>query len=133
MTNTQAILGPEDLAESAARAAEGLMLVEHLRDTVSARSQIEDGMAVCTCLAAGHEHHMSPAGSPAEESEVLRIFQSARDEVGLDKVGWHEFASQAEAVREDLTAILEGKAVPTAETIANHRRFFLRLAVSLGL
>lgn len=124
------VVSPVELAELAARAAEGMTCFEVFQDIGECSSDIEAGLAICEILTEGYQIKRR-AELRAQDIPVWRAFQKASEEVDLDEKALADVATQASSVRKGVLSILENKPVSDAD-LTSYRRFFLRLAVSLG-
>jgi hypothetical protein len=121
-----------DLAELAARAAEGLSYFQYFQEAEECQPQIEAGIALCNILIDGFAIDKSQSKLKAQDIHVWRAFEKVSEEVATDAEALEAIASEAGLVQKALSRIVEKKPVKIEE-LPKYRRFFLRLAVSLGL
>ncbi len=133
------ITGPAELADLAARAAEGITCFrfclknEGYRSEIEeCRSEIKDGITLCEILKKGYTIEKSPAEIKSRDISVWRAFQKVREESGFDKQAFTELAKEAASVGEGLQGVLKEVSADDANLVS-YRKFFLRVAMALGL
>jgi hypothetical protein len=126
------IASPIELAELAARALEGIAYLGRFRKTEECRSELEAGINLCNILIEGRGLENSLKSLQTKDVPVWRAFQKVREGVTLNADVFEQVASEAVPVQTGLTSIVGGKPAQTGE-LKNYRRFFFRVAASLGL
>ncbi len=137
--NSATITSAPELAELAGKAAEGITcFLFSVRRGVpfsaveECRSEIMDGITLCDILTKGYEIQQAKPDYRAEDITVWRAFQRASEEAGFDKSAIMELAQSAASVGEGLRITLNRGAASETD-LSTYRRFFLRLALALGL